>query len=211
MTYYKHPRTPHMLSSPGATDDDVRVSGDRLRNARLVVSEKMDGGNVTLYPDSMHARSTNSPGHVWDAPVKGLWGAMRHRIPDGWRITGESLYARRSVSYDNLPSVLMVFAVWDEHNRMLAWEDMERWVQWWGMVTVPVLYRGVDVTEACAVWHRYRDPATSEGFVVRNADAFHYNDFRYHVMKYVRAHHVQTHHHHWQRHDFPTNTFRAND
>ena len=43
-----------------------------------------------------------------------------------------------------------------------------------------------------------------EGFVVRNAAAFHYDDFKNNVGKYVRAHHVQTDDHwtkHWENND----------
>ena len=52
-----YPRTPHLPWSPGATPDDVRA-GDpgALRGREVVVTEKLDGENTTLYRDGMHAR-----------------------------------------------------------------------------------------------------------------------------------------------------------
>ncbi|MFE9924807.1 RNA ligase family protein, partial [Streptomyces sp. NPDC005774] len=45
-----YPRTPHLPWSPGAASDDIRA-GDLsgLRGREVVVTEKLDGENTTLY------------------------------------------------------------------------------------------------------------------------------------------------------------------
>ena len=56
----KYPRTPHLPWSPGASDDDVRVADTAMSEGReVVVTEKLDGENTTLYADggaSIHRR-----------------------------------------------------------------------------------------------------------------------------------------------------------
>ncbi|TYB64218.1 kinase, partial [Nonomuraea sp. PA05] len=90
-----YPRTPHLPWSPGATPDDVRA-GDLsgLRGREVVVTEKLDGENTTLYADGLHARSLDSGHHPSRAWVKGLQGRIGGRIPHGWRGGGGNLYAR---------------------------------------------------------------------------------------------------------------------
>lgn len=49
---YKYPRTPHLPWSPGATKDDVRcINTEIFTGKRVVITEKMDGENTTLYSD----------------------------------------------------------------------------------------------------------------------------------------------------------------
>ena len=80
-----------------------------------------------------------------------------------------------------------------------------------GLHTVPVLWRGVYDREVIQnIWSgegtyptrtttvEYPQtlddfmPTTAEGYVVRVADSFHYDDFQLRVAKYVRKNHVQT-------------------
>ena len=37
----------------------------------------------------------------------------------------------------------MLFSVWNELNVCLSWDETEEWAQRLGLVTVPVLYRGI--------------------------------------------------------------------
>jgi hypothetical protein len=69
--YIKYPRTPHLPWSPGiAPDDEVsgRLSG--LEGREVVVTEKLDGENTTLYADHVHARSVDSAHHPSRSWVK---------------------------------------------------------------------------------------------------------------------------------------------
>lgn len=213
MGLYKYPRTPHLPFSEGSTSDDKYASKDTIAflksGIELVVTEKMDGGNVTLYRDAFHARSLTSKSHPWDAPAKALWASKRFDIPEGWRVSGESVYAQRSVAYDSLPSCLMVFGIWDEKNNLLSWDTTVEWAELLGFSVVPVLYRGDDYSEAIKVWKKTLNADVSEGFVIRNAGTFAYEDFEKNVAKFVRANHVQTSDEWRGRDDFVVNGFNG--
>lgn len=210
-TLYKYPRTPHLPISPGATSDDKHSSKKALdflkSGVQLVVTEKMDGGNLTFYRDNFHGRSLTSGTHTWDTAAKALWAQIHNEIPEGWRISGESMYARRSVSYDNLPGVYMVFGIWNENNDLISWDDTVEWCNLLELPHVPVIYRGNDFDKAISAWFDNHNSETSEGFVVRNAGSFAYEDFAMNVSKFVRADHVRTNADWRHRADFDVNTF----
>lgn len=209
--HYKYPRTPHLPFSPGATSDDKWASQstlDRLASGiEIVTTEKMDGGGLSFYHDGFHGRSLDSGTHAWDHVAKGIWASIQMDIPEGWKISGESMYARRSVAYENLPSAFIIFGIWNEKKEALAWDDVVLWSELWGLPTVPLLYRGTDFQNATHIWFESHDSNTSEGFVVRNAGSFAYADFDQNIAKYVRANHVRTSADWRHRDDFELNTF----
>lgn len=212
MTLYKYPRTPHLPWSPGATSDDKYMDAAALEHFRaigdFVVTEKMDGGNLTFYRDDFHGRSKDSGTHAWDTAAKALWASVRYLIPEGWRVSGESMYARRSVAYENLPSVYLIFGVWDENNMALPWALVQEFAAELSIPTVPHIYTGPSFDEAIAAWEKSgRTEDVSEGFVIRNAGGFHYSDFPENIAKFVRADHVRTRDDWRHRDDFAVNTF----
>lgn len=212
MSRIKYPRTCHLPWSPGATSDDKWISDgglDDLRSGRtIVVTEKMDGGNVTFYRDGIHARSIDSLPH-WETRAVQIWRSLRFEIPDGWRISVESLDVQRSVPYYDLPHHLMVIGVWDETNSLLNWSDTEIVSEAIGLPTVPVLYEGNDFDRAHEAWlnsSRVRRGDSSEGYVVRVRDVIPFDSFSDSVAKWVRANHVTTSSSAWRhRTDWPTN------
>lgn len=201
----KYPRTWHLPASPGATSDDKRMRTTGGLSGELVVTEKMDGGNITLSREYFHARSTDASAQPWDYPAKALWAGVRHLIPEDVRFSAESLYARRSVAYDGLPNFLMVFGAW-RGMTLLSWDETVELAEALGLPVVPVLYRGSDLRDALAAWSAQKDISTSEGFVVRTADAIELEDFGARVGKWVRSGHVQTDATWRQRDDFERNT-----
>lgn len=208
----KYPRTPHLPWSPGMTSEDrvISVGGMRaLESSPLVVTEKMDGGNVTLMRDAFYARSIDSGTPRWERYAKSEWARIAHDIPAGWRVSAESLWARRSVAYDNLEAPILVFGVWSE-TCLLSWEDTEQWAEMLGLHTVPVLGYPESPEEGYRVWSRRRDERCSEGFVVRDAREFSAEEFPLRVAKWVRPNHVQTAAAAWRhQHVFPVNGFRG--
>lgn len=212
-TLYSYPRTPHLPTSPGATSDDKWASKEAIAylasGIELVVSEKMDGGNVSLYPDYFHGRSRDGVSQPWETYAKQLWSKIRFDINPGWRISCESMYARRSVAYDNLASPLYVFGIWDETNTLLDWDSMTEWAELIGLPVVPTLYRGTSFKDATAAWGKALNTDVSEGFVLRDAGRIAYEDFNKKVAKHVRANHVQTSASWRQRDDFAVNGFVA--
>jgi hypothetical protein len=203
----KYPRTFHLPDSPGASVDDKVQHDLSWLDGELVVTEKLDGGNLTFTRDSMYARSLDSGTQPWDRPAKALWAMTAHRIPDDWRVCGESMWARRSIPYSDLPGVFIVFGIWDETNTLLGWDDTVDWAQRLELPVVPVLYRGLSLTEARSAWARQRDPKTSEGYVVRVAGRITAAEFPFEVVKWVRADHVRTEASWRHRDDFAINGF----
>lgn len=189
----KYPRTHHLPWSPGMNDDDrVLKSIACFEGRRVIVTEKMDGENTTMYRDYIHARSVNSGGHVSRNWVKNFWSGISGDIPDGWRLCGENLFAKHSVSYVALPSYFMGFSIWTERNRCLSWDETVEWFDLMGVQPVPVLFDGVFDERVIRNLYKDDDWHTREGYVVRLADSFDYSQFRSSVAKFVRRGHVQT-------------------
>ncbi|MEU9105075.1 RNA ligase family protein [Streptomyces xanthophaeus] len=185
-----YPRTPHLPWSPGAASDDVRADGFAgLAGREVVVTEKLDGENTTLYRDGLHARSLDSAHHPSRAWVKGLQGRIGPGIPEGRRVCGENLYARHSLPYGELDSWFYGFSVWDgEH--CLDWDQGVRFLRGLGIPTPPVLWRGT--FDERALRRLKVDTARQEGYVVRTVAGFTRADFGRCVAKWVRPGHVQT-------------------
>ena len=191
-TYIKYPSTSHLPFSPGMQRDDTRISSlNSLEGREVVITEKMDGENTTMYTDHIHARSVDSRHHPSRDWVKNFWNSIRLDIPSNFRICGENVYARHSVSYDSLETYFYGFSVWDG-DRCLSWDDTLEFFELLGVTPVPVIYRGVfDVKTVEHIANNF-DVENKEGFVVRIAEDFSYNQFDTHVAKWVRAGHVQT-------------------
>jgi predicted kinase len=185
-----YPRTPHLPWSPGATSDDVRTADlSGLRGREVVVTEKMDGENTTLYRDGLHARSLDSAHHPSRAWVKALQARIGPAIPADWRVCGENLYARHSLAYQNLESWFYGFSVWNGE-QCLAWDPTVRFLRRLGVPAPRVLWRGV--FDERALRKLRLDLDTQEGYVVRAAAGFEQGEFAGRVAKWVRPGHVQT-------------------
>ncbi|MET9553204.1 RNA ligase family protein [Streptomyces sp. NPDC006645] len=185
-----YPRTVHVPWSPGVGSDDVR-GGDLggLRGREVVVTEKMDGENTTLYRDGLHARSLDSGHHPSRGWVKALQGRIGARIPAGTRVCGENMYARHSIAYEELESWFYGFSVWDGE-WCLGWDETVRVLRGLGIPVPRVLWRGV--FDERALRRLTLDPSRQEGYVVRTVEGFVREEFGRRLAKWVRPHHVQT-------------------
>lgn len=190
MTLKKYPRTFHLPWSEGMTSDDKMIKDTSVfQNKRVIVTEKMDGENTTMYNHAIHARSLDSHGGEDRAWVKNFWSSIKHEIPDGWRICGENLWAKHSIFYKNLLSYFYGFSVWN-NDLCLNWEETEFYFYELGIVSVPVLYDGI--WDEHKIKSLYSTSSKIEGYVVRLYDDFKYDDFATSVAKFVRKNHVQT-------------------
>src|SRR5690606_18369105 len=130
--------------SENITDDDrVIESLDSFVGEKVVVTEKMDGENSTLYRDYFHARSLDSRNHPSRNWLKNFWSGIKAEIPDGYRICGENLYAKHSIYYDNLSSYFLDFSIWNNKNICLSWKETLERFELLGITPVPEIYNGV--------------------------------------------------------------------
>jgi hypothetical protein len=205
----KYPRTRHLPWSPGASDDDLHLEDCAMFDGRqVVVTEKMDGENTSLYRDGLHARSLDSRHHPSRDWVKAWHGSIAHDIPENWRLCGENVYARHSVAYLDLQSYFYLFSVWNELNECLSWQATEEWASLLGCPCPAVLYAGI--WDAKAIQAIQVPSDISEGYVVRLADGFAYAEFSSSVAKWVRPHHVQTDQH-WMHAQLVPNLLRGDE
>ena len=193
----KYPRTWHLPDSPnrGTDGDDVHDDYASFEGEEVVATEKLDGENTTIYADgACHARSTSSGYHPTRTWVKALAASVGHELPSGWRIVGENTFGRHSIGYDRLPSYFQMFAVYDERDRCLSWNDTLAWGERLGVDVVPTLYQGRfdrDTILALLSGPSSYGPER-EGVVVRWARAFSIDEHVRAVGKLVRADHVKT-------------------
>ncbi|MCD0171381.1 RNA ligase family protein [Deinococcus sp. 23YEL01] len=187
----KYPSTPHLPWSPGLQNDDRLIRDlNGFLGREVVVTEKLDGENTSLYRDDLHARSLDTRPHPSRTWVKAERGRFGHEIPAGWRLCGENVYAVHSLRYDALEGYFYLFSVWDEHNVSRPWDEVRAWADRLGVPTPRELYRGV--WDGAALRALPVDPQRMEGYVVRVTGEIPYAEFPRRVAKFVRAGHVQT-------------------
>lgn len=202
--YHKYPKTPHLPWSSSKTDDDKTLHDcEHFIGMEVVVTLKMDGENTTIYPDYYHARSIDSNNHPSRNWCKAWHATIKNDIPEGYRICGENVYATHAIHYTDLQTYFYGFSVWDNENFCLSWDETIAWFQMIGIVPVEVIYRGPWDEKLI----KKLDYGTNEGYVVRNADNFHYQDFTSNVAKNVRPKHVQTNKH-WMSQPIVPNELR---
>lgn len=197
----RYPRTYHHPTSPGAGSDDSYIQNlDAFAGHEVVVSHKLDGENSTWARDYIHARSLDSGYHPSRTRVRAMHAAVRYDIPEGWRICGENMQVTHAIKYRNLPGPFIVFAVYDDNNTCLSWDETVEWAELLGLPTVPLLYRGVYDEEKILSLVDTPPPGwadQAEGIVCRRADKIAYRDWRRMAFKWVRKDHVQPNEGHW--------------
>ncbi|RAT94624.1 RNA ligase family protein [Brevibacillus sp. Leaf182] len=194
----KYPRTFHLPWSRSRTDDDkILRTVCHFEGKEVVVTEKLDGENTTLYRNHIHARSLDSKDHASRHWVKMLHGMISFHIPEGWRICGENVFALHSIYYEHLTSYFYVFSIWNEKNECLSWDETVEWAELLGLETAPVLYRGIWKEETVKSCYTKQSVfgGEQEGYVVRVTERFPYEDFKQSAAKFVRKNHVQTDQH----------------
>lgn len=191
--WVKYPRTHHLPWSQGMNDDDRIINSlDAFIGQRVIVTEKMDGENTSLYRNYTHARSVDGRSHSSRDWVKQFWSGISADIPEGWRICGENLFAKHSIHYTALNTYFMGFSLWNERNLCLSWDETLEWFSLMNITPVPVLFDGIFNEDIIKSLWNSSDWSSREGYVVRVADAIPYADFRYKFGKFVRKGHIQT-------------------
>lgn len=198
--YVKHPRIFHLPYSEKVTEDDRKLSNDdNFKGQEVVMTLKMDGEQTTMYNDHIHARSLENSSHPSRNWVKGFWSKIAYEIPEGWRICGENVWAKHTISYENLDTFFYMFSIWNEQNVCLSFDETMEWANLLGFQHVPVLYRGTyDKEKIMKAFPKEYDGNMTEGFVIRLAKEYSYKDFKNSVAKFVRKD-FEIRHGHWTR------------
>jgi hypothetical protein len=204
----KYPRTYHLPSSPGLQNDDRRLPDLSVFEGRRVIgSLKMDGEGSTMKTEKTYPRSPDGRYHPSRDMMKAYHARRAMHIPDEWRVCGEYMHARHSIPYTRelgnaVEDVFLGFAVFDDRNVMLSWDQTLETFEMLDVVAVPVLYDGPWYTGLVDRLAADIDPVRQEGFVLRIADEIPYPSgagdrgrFFTSVAKWVRRGHVATSEH----------------
>ena len=211
----KYPHTMHLPWSESLSRDDKRISSlDNFVGREVIVTEKMDGENCTLYNNGLHARSLNYNSHPSRHWVSALQAVIKDSIPENIRISGENMYAKHSILYNTLPSYFLIFSIYED-NICSSWDSTVDWAEYfkynmrfednnyypYHLFTVPVLYRGIWDEEKVKSCYTGKSVfgGEQEGYVVRVASEFPVESHNSFIAKYVRANHVQPNEDHWFR------------
>lgn len=190
---YKYPRTPHLPFSEGITSDDkVLKNTNHFFGKEIVITEKMDGENSTIYPNYYHARSLDSKHKDYHSYLlTNILPKIQYQIPSDFHICGEYLYAKHSIQYFDLKDYFLVFSIWDK-NICLSWDETKEYAELLNLSLVPELYRGIYNEQIVKEIAEKVVNKGREGIVIRLTSSFLYEDFGESIGKYVRKNHVQT-------------------
>ncbi len=215
----KYPSTPHWpWSQKVHRDDTYHTEPEFFLGKRVIITEKLDGGNTCLWNGNAYARSTTAPaGDGWFAMVKKHHAWKTHGNMHGAHY-GEDLYGIHSIEYAPMPENktfrLFAYRRFDEngHDEFASWDEVFDESEIIDVDLVPIMFTGFfHSVERITEWfeENLKKPSElggpREGFVMRTWDAFPASEFRRHVCKYVRANHVQTDEH-WTKNWQPCKT-----
>jgi hypothetical protein len=192
--YRKYPKTRYLPWSESIGKGDRYLDSlDTFYNKRVIVTEKLDGQNTSCYNDHIHARSLDSTNAAMDW-IKNFWQTFRFDIPDGFRVCGEDVTYRHSIKYDNLETFFYGFSVWNK-DVCLSWDETLEWFSLLDIKHVPILYDGIYNEQIIKTLWKPEESEFREGYVLRLAESFSYEDFSKSVGKFVRKNHVTTSEH----------------
>lgn len=205
----KYPRTYHLPFSLGiSSDDKILKKTSIFENKRVIATEKMDGENTTIYTNAFHARSIDSRSHPSRNMIAKLQGEIGYKIPEKWRICGENLFAQHSISYNELESYFLAFSVWNEDNICLSWDETTKFLKSLDLNHPKVLFDDIWNENEIKKLSNSLDFNKQEGFVIRIAESFKYEDFSNSVAKFVRKNHVNTDTH-WMHKEIKPNKLQC--
>lgn len=199
---YKYPKTPHWPTSLSVhRDDHYHLDPNFFVNKKVMITEKLDGGNTKIQDGKVYARSVSGIAHQpWFDYVKTNTVPKLYQVDPNICVLGEDLYAIHSIEYDVLPDSFFLFNILDTHtNTFWSAAEVQEFSIVYDLHHVPILYEGTfshidNITD----WFmdNLTKPSTfgtqCEGFVLRIADSFDYDDFGQNVVKFVRKNHIQT-------------------
>ena len=195
MQKIKFPRTPHLPFSGSIGSDDLRIKDlSQFYGKDIIITEKMDGENISIYKDGWHARSLGSKHKDYHSYLQNkILPQIQAKLESNLRLVGEYLYKRHTIPYDDLEGFFELFAAVyarDKGFEVQPWTFVQFCSGVLDIPTVPeliyikkfsqkdekVLYDLVNSFERNGL----------EGFVIRNAARFPLEKWSENVAKYVR-------------------------
>lgn len=213
--FFRFPHTPHLAwLGPGEPRDDKvlsAVEAAALLAGEVVVEEKLDGANLglSLGPDG-RLRAQNR-GHYLVEPYSGQFARLAYwfalhaesitsELNGDLILFGEWCAARHSLAYESLPDWLLVFDVYDLHNRYF-WTSARRnqLVHRMGLSDVPRVAQGrhslAQLKQLLAGQPSHYRQGPMEGLVIRR-ESMERCESR---AKLVRADFTQAMGEHWRK------------
>jgi hypothetical protein len=151
-----YPRIPYLFLSPEhAADGNFVPSSERERwfKAPVVVEEKMDGANVSLWMEDGAPRVAGRGGsgamdragqlgrlRAW---VGGHAQALNSLLGREWVLYGEWLWLTHSIRYDRLPDWLVALDLWSASTGFLSTSSRNERLQAAGLTAPPQLFCGI--------------------------------------------------------------------
>ena len=204
--YWVYPRTMYAPYTPCESPGYRTLSMEDMENfvgKRIIITEKLDGTNTTLYNGNVYTRSGRRSRHKIHGMVKKYhaW-----KVWDAPKLSGEDIYAVHSLEYDAVQPDKTFYAF---HLRLgrkfMEWDYLVKYTNELEIPIVPLLFDGVcDSVEEVQEKHMEifesgsRLGPTPEGAVMRIADRIPAMEFSKDMCKVVRRDHVQTDEH-WSR------------
>lgn len=157
MSFFKYPRTPHLVGSRLQPGDDStgQIQLSQLDGGRLVFEEKLDGANAAISFDHSGNLTLQSRGHILAGGGREAqfnlfkaWAQTHEpifRILLGRRFMmfGEWCFAKHTVFYDRLPHYFLEFDIYDrERAAFLATPRRHALLAGLPVVSVPVVHQG---------------------------------------------------------------------
>jgi len=208
----KYPSSMYLYFSPSVDELDITERGymntKNLLHKPLVVTTKMDGGNVLLIKRGVASRNAHSAEHKSLDMLKQKHTQITHLLHKEFQLFGEWLYAKHSIHYKDdlaLDNYLQLFGVYYRPLHMwLEWKSVEFWAERIGASTTPVVIKNIQFEDEDTLYKELSRIGENlveqghEGFVVRSMYPFHYGQIKENLAKYVRANHVQSSKH-WSK------------
>jgi atypical dual specificity phosphatase len=155
----KFPRTPHLLRTTAATEDDI-YSSLPAPGTRVILTEKVDGANMGISLSTDRGLVVQNRSHYIVQASHAQFGGLdawleRHRedlyrildrdetFPERYTLYGEWMKATHSIAYDRLDDWFLAFDLYDRATQ--TWADrggLERLVGPTSVCLVPVVYWG---------------------------------------------------------------------
>jgi len=199
MKHIKYPKIRHLPGSK-MSRGDKRLSEEEVKllsTASVHISEKVDGAIVSIGMDSgipqlfkRGSMITEGEHNQYNEFKAWVYSHIEKviNIPSGWRVYGEWLSVRHTVTYDKLPDYFLAFDVLGIDG-FLSYPKVEELLSEWGFCMPVVCEVQVkDVSDfVCKTFSAYSTTDIMEGVVVRDLE----NTLR---GKWVRENFIQGEH-----------------